>query len=108
VAAGQAHVVEVLLDSGARVNSQARGNVTALHVAAAAGDLHMVRTLIAAGADASMKTGGADGVDAASVALSGPQPATADRHAIAELLDSLSGAPRRRQRAAEGDDDQEL
>ena len=112
VAASRYDVVTVLLDAGAHVNAQASGNVTALHVAAGVGDIHMVRTLVLAGADVSLTT--TDGSDAESIVLSGPQPASAERHAVAGLLSGLSGAPRQHQRAVEAseaddaDEEQEL
>jgi hypothetical protein len=67
--------------------------------------------LLLSGADASVTI---DGADAASIALSGPRPASAERHAIADLLHSLGGAAGREQRDAEvisddqNDDFQEL
>jgi ankyrin repeat protein len=84
VLAGKPRVVQLLLDSGARIDAQASGNVTALHLAAGIGDLLMVQALLRSGADVSHKT--AEGSTPASLALSGPQPVTAHRHAIASLL----------------------
>jgi cytohesin len=91
VAARRDGVVEVLLECGAQINSQSmNGNITALHIAAGIGDLHIVRTLIAAGADVSLKT--AAGLSPAALALAGPLPASAERHAIADLLSTMGAA----------------
>ena len=88
------------------------GIVTALHVAAGIGDIHIVKILIAAGADVLLTT--SDDVDAATLVLKGPQPASAERHAISDLLSSMSGGQKGDHRvraaseAADADEDQEL